>query len=464
MKKAIRFTMLLALLAIMAAAFAACGGNNEPAPTPAPAPAPAAPTPAPAPAPTPTPAPEPVGLGDADLVFGWWGNPTRNEQTTAVLELFMAEFPQMFVEETQAGFGDYWPMLLTMAASRSLPDVFQMDISRLLEFTDSNLMLDLAPFYADGRIDISHVPENVIEAGRVGDQLVAIPIGMNVTAMVYNATLLEELGLAAPRNMTLDQFIDLSREIYELSGVRTNWAFNDPANQMEIHLRAQGVVMANPGGMGGTAANYVEFFETVRLGIEEGWHIRAEDMAGRDGMGQDPLVYPADIEANANLRAWNSPVWSNMIVGLQGAAPEGVVLNMTTYPSTNPRVANFGRASMFLSISAQSNYPDHAAALVNFWMNTQAAHEVMMAERGVIPQTQIAAALYPQLPVLNQMQSEFVSWMADGNSTPVNPPRPEGSGEIIAELERITELVALGQLSPEEAAQNFFDFGNNILR
>jgi len=467
MKKAVRITMLLALLTVMAAVFAACGGGSDPAPAPTPAAAPAAQetpaTPPVTPEPPATP-PETPDFADADLVFGWWGNPTRNEQTTAVLELFMDEFPQMFVEETQAGFGDYWPMLLTMAASRSLPDAFQMDISRLLEFTESNLLLDLTPFYADGRIDITHVPTNVIEAGRVGDQLVAIPIGMNVAAMVYNATLLEELGLEAPRNMTLDQFIDLSREIYERSGVRTNWAFNDPANQMEIHLRAQGVVMVNPGGMGGSPANYVEFFETVRLGIEEGWHMRAEDMAGRDGMGQDPLVYPEDIVAHANLRAWNSPVWSNMIVGLQGSAPEGTVLNMTTYPSTNPTTSNFGRASMFLSISAQSNYPDHAAALVNFWMNTLEAHEIMMAERGVIPQTQIAAAMYPSLPPLNQMQSEFVSWMADGNSTPVNPPRPEGSGEIIAELEHLTELVALGQLSPEDAAQNFFDFGNNILR
>jgi multiple sugar transport system substrate-binding protein len=408
---------------------------------------------------------EPAPPADpVDMVFGWWGNPTRNEQTTDVLALFMEQYPHIFVEELQAGWGDYWPMLLTLAPAGDLPDVMQNDWSRLLEFSDNNLLLDLTQFYNDGTIDRSNIPDGVIEAGRVGDGLFAVPIGMNVTAMVYNATLLEELGLEASRNMTLDQFIDLSREIYAQSGVRTNWAFNDPANQMEIHLRAQGVVMLTPTGMGGTAENYIEFFETVRLGIDEGWHIRAEDMAGREGTDQDPLVYPPDIVGDANLRAWNSPVWSNMIVGLQGAAPDDVVLNMTTYPSTNPSVANFGRASMFLSITTHSDNPFAAAQFINFWLNTQAAHEIMLAERGVIPNTVIAQAVYPQLSEMAQKQSEFVGWMQQpGNSTPVNPPRPEGSAQVIDELVRLTEMVALGQITPEQAANDFFTFGNSVI-
>jgi len=459
--------ILLVVLSIFLLGFMLVACDSEPeAVEPAPEPTeetPADPTPEPEPETEPEPEPEQENeLGPADLVFGWWGNPTRNEQTTEVLELFMAEYPQIHVEELQAGWGDYWPLLLTLAPAGNLPDVMQNDWSRLLEFTENNLLVDLTPFFADGTIDTTNIPDGVIEAGRVGDGIFAIPIGMNVTAMVYNQTLLNELGLEAPRNMTLDQFIDLSREIYAESGVRTNWAFNDPANQMEIHLRAQGVVMLTPDGMGGAPENYVEFFEVIRLGIEEGWHIRAEDMAGRDGMDEDPMVYPPD---NPNLRTWNSPVWSNMIVGLQGAAPEGTVLAMTTYPSTNPTTSNFGRASMFLSITTHSDNIEQAAAFVNFWMNSQPAHEIMLAERGVIPNTAIATAVYSQLSEMAQLQSEFVGWMQQpGNSQPVNPPRPEGSAEVIEELVRLTELVAMGQMSPEDAAESFFSFGNNIIR
>ncbi|MCL2016391.1 MAG: extracellular solute-binding protein [Defluviitaleaceae bacterium] len=401
------------------------------------------------------------GSDETNLTFGWWGNPTRNEQTTAVLNLFMEENEGVFVEELQAGWGDYWPMLRTLAPAGDLPDVIQMDWSTLLEFRENDLLVDLTPMFNDGRIRTANIPQTVIEGGRVGGGIYAISAGMNVTAMVYNTTLLTELGLSAPRNITLQQFIDLSREIYALSGVRTNWAFNDPANQMEIHLRAQGVVMLESNGMGGSPANYEEFFEVIALGIAEGWHIRSEDMAGRDGTAQDPLVYPPNMD-NPNLRTWNTPVWSNMIVALADNAPAGVELAMTTYPSTNPLVSNFGRASMFLSITTQSDNVDEAAALIDFWLNDERPHRIMMAERGVIPNTQIAEIIYPSLPVLNQVQSEFVSWMGD-NSTPVNPPRPEGSAEIIDELVRITELVALEQLSPQQAALDFFNFGNNVL-
>ena len=427
MKKMLKILIPAALLAITLA-FTACGGSD-----------------------------------DVDLVFGWWGNPARNEQTTEVLNLFMQENDGVFVEELQAGWGDYWPMLRTLAPAGDLPDVIQMDWSTLLEFNQNNLLVDLAPMFNDGRINTQNIPQTVIEGGRVGGGIYAISIGMNATAMVYNASLLNELGLAAPRNMTLDQFINLSREVYQQSGVRTNWAFNDPANQMEIHLRSQGVVMLEANGMGGSPQNYEEFFDVIALGIAEGWHIRPEDMAGRDGTAQDPIIYPPNLEANPNLRTWNTPVWSNMIVALANNAPEGVELNLTTYPSTNPPVANFGRASMFLSITTQSDNIDEAAALIDFWLNDQRPHDIMMAERGVIPNTVVANAIYPSLPYLNQLQSEFVSWMGAGNSTPVNPPRPEGSAEIIDELIRITELVAMGQLTPQQAAQDFFDFGNSRL-
>ena len=455
-----KFVALCISLVLVLSLFAACTQEAPPPDTQPVTP----PTATPTPPVTPDPAvPEPIE--EVSLRFGWWGNPARNEQTTQVLELFMEQNPHIHVEELQAGWGDYWPLLLTLAAAGDLPDVMQNDISRLLEFTENNLIVDLDPFFADGRIDVSEIPDSIIEAGRVLGGVVALPIGMNVTAVIYNRTLLDELGLSAPRNMTLEQWVDLSREIYDRSGVRTIFgARDDPANQMEVILRSRGVVAFEPGGMGGSPEDYVEFFEVIRLGIEEGWHIRAEDLAGRAGMPQDPLVYPPDITANANLRTWNSPAWSNMIVGLQNEAGEDVVLGLTTYPSANPLVANFGRPSMYLSITSHTDHPDAAAALVDFWINTQEAHEIMLAERGVIPNTRIAAAVYDMLSPMAQLQSEFVGWMADGNSTPVNPPRPEGSGQVLAELLLITEAVTMGQLTPEQAAQQIFDFGNSVIR
>jgi hypothetical protein len=62
------------------------------------------------------------------------------------------------------------------------------------------------------------------------------------------------------------------------------------------------------------------------------------------------------------------------------------------------------------------------------------------------------------------LQSEFVSWVNQpANSTPFNALAPEGFGQIQNELELVTEMVAMGQLTPAAAAQRFFDFGNDVL-
>lgn len=412
------------------------------------------------------------GCSERDHVirFGWWGNPLRNTQTTAVLNMFGAE-AGVHVEEFQAGFGDYWGMMQAQATAGGLPDVMQQDVAWLLSFQQSGLLVDLSPYIANGIIDVSNIPAVVLEQGRIGEGIYGIPIGMNVATMIYDRTLLDGLGLSAPRNMTLDQFMALSREIYARSGVRTNWASPDPINPLTAHLRAQGVQMFEPvpgGGwrMGGRPENYRQFFDVIATGIAEGWHMRLEAWDGRDRFAQstDPLVFPSGAE-NANLRSWISIGWSNGIVGFQAVAPTGTELGMTTLPSANPQVSNFGRASMFLSVTANTRDRDMAARLVNFWLNSQAAHDIMLAERGVIPNTVIADAVYPRLSPGGQLQAEFVSWVnRPENSTPFFPLRPEGSSEFLGELSLVTDMVMAGQLTPAAAARRIFDFGNGVLR
>jgi len=427
MKKAIRFALLLSMLAVLAVGFTACRNN------------------------------------DNELVFAWWGGDFRAEQTEQVLDLFLEQNDDIdYIERIVAGFGDYWDALSIRAAANDLPDVMQNDVSRLLEYQESGLLVDLQPFVNDGRINLSNVPQSVVDAGRLNGELIALPIGMNVAAMVYNQSLLDSLGLEAPRNMTLDQFINLSRQIYELSGVRTNWAHNDPANQMEVHLRSQGVNFFEGNRLGGTVENYVEFFEVIRRGIDEGWHVLPEHIAGREGAAQNSMWYPPGDE-NAHLRTWNSPVWSNMVTGYINDSPADMVISMTTYPSTNPLRSNFGRASMFLSMTTHSDNQDGAAALIDFWMNSMEAHEIMLGERGVIVNTQIAAALYDRLDAGPQMQSEFVGWANAGNLSPFNPTRPGGAAEVISQLNDIRDLVTHGEITPQEAAERFFAVGNEIL-
>ena len=446
--------------AFLALALAACGGgaaDDPPAATPTPdAPAAATPTPTPEPDPVDE-APDPV-----DMVLAWWGNPTRNEQTTDAIALFESEFPHVSVEELTVGWGDYWALLGTMAMGGDLPDVIQQDWAFLEQYVANNLLVDLRPFIDNGTIDLSNVPQSVINTGRVAgsDGIYAISIGMNGASMIYNQTLLDSLGITMNHNMTMDQFIDVARQVYAETGVRTNLVYTDPSNPLEAFLRARGIIMLSPQGMGGSVQDYVDFFQIIEDGINEGWHIHPEAMVGREGMDMDPMVYAAE----PNQMSWMGLFFSNMMTGMMNAAPDDMVLGMTTYPSENPQVSNFIRASMYFSITTQSDNQQTAAEFINFWTNSVEVNHIIMAERGIPASTVVADAIAPDFNEANQIASAFVEFVGQpGNSTPVNPARPEGAGEIVDYLRLIMENIGHGQMTAQQAGEAFFSFGNSML-
>ena len=430
MKKLAVLSIML-VLGLALAGLTSCGGNDE------------------------------AGASDGvDLVLAWWGNPTRNEMTERSVDLFIAENPHISVELQTVGWGDYWPMLATRAAGNALPDVIQMDWAFLEQYVGNNLLVDLRPWIESGALDLSNVPDAIIETGRIGQGIYAVSIGMNAASMVYNATLMDELGITINHNMTLDEFANISRQVYAQTGIRTNFAYPDPVNILQVFLRARGIIAFEPNGMGGTVQDYEDFFSFIDMGMREGWMIHPEALAGRlNAMDLDPLFYGA----TPDHRAWNAIVYSNMLIGLQNTAPDDMTLRMTTWPSENPRVGNYMRASMYFAVTAHSDNLDEAVELINFWTNSREVNEIIQAERGIPISTVVFDQIAHTLPVPQQLAAEFVDFVADGNSTRVNPPRPEGSQEIVAELHRLTDMIAFGQMTPAQAAQDLVSFGNSIL-
>jgi len=454
-----KLIVLSAIAVIMVMVLAACGGG---AATPAPAaePATAAPAaPAATEAPAATPA-EPAGPEPVDMVLAWWGNPTRNEMTEQSVDLFLAEHPNFSIELQTVGWGDYWAMLATRAAGNALPDVIQMDWAFLEQYVNNGLLVDLRPYIDAGILDLSDVPDSIVETGRVGQGIYAVSIGMNAASMVYNGTLMDELGINVPHNMTLDQFADIGRQVYAETGIRTMFAYPDPVNILQVFLRARGIIAFEPNGMGGTVQDYEDFFTFIQMGHQEGWLLHPEALVGRlHAMDMDPLHFGD----TPDHRAWNAIVYSNMLIGLQTAVGPDIDLRITTWPSENPQVGNYMRASMYFSVTSHSSNPQAAAEFINFWTNSAAVNEIIQAERGIPISTVVFDEIAHTLPASQHLAAEFVDFVADGNSTRVNPPRPEGSQEIVSEIHRLTDMIAFGQMTPAQAAADLVEFGNRIL-
>ena len=217
--------------------------------------------------------------GSSDsLTMAWWGNQVRNERTQQALDAYKEE-SGITVSGQFYQWGDYWSKMATSAAGKKMPDVIQMDMSYIQQYVDKGQLLDLTPYIEDGTLDTSNISEDIVNMGKVGDGIYGIAAGTSASCMFYNKTLLDELGITINDNMTLDEFIDISKQVYEETGYRSN--LYHYGLYMDMYARANDIQASDKLG-GDSADDYLPYFETLETGIKEGWQISPSQAADTD--------------------------------------------------------------------------------------------------------------------------------------------------------------------------------------
>src|SRR5699024_5105959 len=135
-----------------------------------------------------------------------------------------------------------------------------------------------------------------------------IASGTSASCMFYNKTLLDELGITINDNMTLDEFIDISKQVYEETGYRSN--LYHYGLYMDMYARANDIQASDKLG-GDSADDYLPYFETLETGIKEGWQISPSQAADTDSA-------------------------------------------LTTIPTTDPQKSNYVKPAMYFSVSADT--------------------------------------------------------------------------------------------------------------
>ena len=153
--------------------------------------------------------------------IAWWGNQTRNDLTTKVLDMYHELHPNVTFETEPTSWDGYWDKLATQAATSSMPDIFQQDYGKVGSFFAQNLMMDLTPSVENGTIDTSRISTAVLESGSMDGKLYALCLGLNSPCLFYDKETFAAAGIEAPLQLTWDQFFSISKEIYEKTGVQT---------------------------------------------------------------------------------------------------------------------------------------------------------------------------------------------------------------------------------------------------
>lgn len=398
--------------------------------------------------------------GTVNLTFTWWGNQTRNERTQAALDLYSEQNPGVTFDPQFAEWNDYWDKLATAAAGHSLPDIVQMDYSYLEQYVSNGLLVDLTPYIEDGTINVDNVDEGILNSGKVGDGIYALCNGVNVPALLYNKTLLDEAGITIKDNMTMDEFIAVCKEVYEKTGYKTNIAYGSDA-YIDYFCRAYDEIIYESDSIGASQETLEAFYSLYEDGINEGWLIDpsvfAEVTVG--SVEQDPMVYGSSPET----MSWCFLAYSNQLTATKSAAPEGMEIGMTTWPSADPAKSDFLKPSQFFAITVDSKNPAEAAKVLDFITNSVECNNILLGERGVPISSEVSNAISENMSEDDRNIITFINEVVTPNSSTISPPAPTAASEAYNLNDNLIEKVCYGELTAAEAAQQMYEEGNEIM-
>ena len=394
---------------------------------------------------------------NATIRVAWWGNQVRNDNTVGALNLFKEANPGVTFETEFSDWTGYWDKMATQAAASSLPDIIQQDYKYYKQYQVKGQLANLTPFVESGVLNLKDASQGIIKSGEIDGKLYALCLGVNAPAMLYDKEAVAKAGVTIKQNMTVDEFIAAAKTITEKTGLKCDTSYGDGENYIEYLVRGQGKVLFEDGKLGIDNASYVvPFFKLFEDGIAGGYFASAEDMNAAVGVGieQDPLVLGKE---------WMALAYSNQLAAYNKAA--GKELGIVTWPvgSNDTQKAMYLKPSQFFSVASTSKNQEICAKVLDFFTNSVEANKKLMAERGVPISSKVAEAIKPLMDVNNQQIFNYVAEIEPSTST-INPPSPEGMGEIVKLIDTLTEQVSYKQMTAQQAADKFFTDANAILK
>jgi multiple sugar transport system substrate-binding protein len=387
--------------------------------------------------------------GTVNLALAWWGNPTRNKNTEAMIAEYMKANPNVKISGQPGEFSSYWDKLATQTAGGTAPDIIQMDMLYIAEYGTRGALLDL------GKVDTSKFVEGTVESGRINDTLVGVNAGINSALIFANPTVFEKAKMELPDDTTWtwDQMIEVGAEIASKAGVPFGVAGLIQSDALfGTFVRQQGKELFTPDGLGFDVAEAQAWYDFLVKGV------KAKAFGTPEQISEEvakPLDQAALVVGNAAMQYYNS----NQLEAVSAAAGGDNVMEMLRGPSLTGKATDrktWYKASMLWSASAKTKNPDAAVAWINWFANDQAAADIDKAERGIPPNQDIQAAVKPKLSPAQQKVLQYITDIKpEVANTPIAP--PPGGGTIQEVIGRHGTDALFGRTSTAEAAQKFVD-------
>jgi multiple sugar transport system substrate-binding protein len=386
--------------------------------------------------------------GATNLALAWWGNPTRNKNTDAMIAAYQQANPNVKISGQPGEFSSYWDKLATQTAGGTAPDIIQMDMNYISEYGSRNALLDLKD------VDVSKFVEGTVDSGKINDTLVGVNAGINSALFFANPKIFEKAKMELPddKTWTWDQLIEVGAEAASKAGVPFGVGSLIGSDALfGTFVRQHGKELFTPDGLGFEAAEAQAWYDFLVKGVKAKAFGTPEQITEEVAK---PLDQSALVTGKAAMQYYNS----NQLEAVSNAAG-GDLMKMLRGPSLTGKATErktWYKASMLWSASAKTKNPDAAVAWINWFANDQAAANIDKAERGIPPNSEILTAVTPSLSEAQKVVAKYITDIkTEVANTPIAP--PPGGGTISEVLTRHGTDAIYGRASTADAAQKFVD-------
>ncbi|WP_233530915.1 ABC transporter substrate-binding protein [Paenibacillus alkalitolerans] len=387
---------------------------------------------------------------NAKLSIMWWGPDARHEATLKALEIYTKQHPNVTFTPEYLAWDGYWSKLPTLAASKSMTDVLQMDAAYIKEYVARGTLEDLSDIDLSGIVD-----PKVIDNLKIDGKLYGIPLSQNAQGIAFNKAELEQFGIPLPqKDWTWDDYFNWAREArkklpegqYPI-GDTTTWDWY----QYYQASMGKGEIMAD----GGKTFNldkelFMKFFNTYAEFRKEGIVPPAEQAAAF--VENDPQ---ADPMASGVVMTRGGTTGSVSV--LETLMPGKVdVVNVPTGPAGG----GWAQSTIFLSVSANSKYKQEAKEFVRWFITDKEAGQALRLTRGIPINPEIYAELEPTLEPKDKLGKKIYDVSVD-KAMPFFSAAP-GYTEWVDAFKAEMEAVTYGQQSIEEAYNKINQMGQDL--
>src|SRR5665647_1789103 len=390
------------------------------------------------------------------LRFTWWGNDVRNKNTAQLIADYMKLHPNVTITGEPGVWSSYWDKLSTQVAGNSAPDIIQMDEVYIRDYTMKGILADLSKL----PIDTSKFAKGLVATGTINGKVTALCAGMNALSLVANPALFTKAGIDLPddKTWTWDSMMTLAAQFNtKLPGTfGVNIGLFD-AGVARAWMFQHGKTLFTDTGFGWEPADMQSFFELMVK------YQDAKAIPSAAENAQDSTAALAQQMFGVGKVAMTLS-WSNEIAARQAAVGQDCKILRLPSMTGNAKDADLWyKSGMFQSITSKSKNQVAAAHFLDYYFNNMDAGKVMLAERGLPPNTDVLAGIKSSLGNADQKGTTYMSDLAsDIHAAPAAP--PPGASTFGAIMGRYLENVQFGRQSPADAAQKFFDESKSQLK